>query len=107
MLLIALLTDLPRYVLGSLSLSSRASSLPVDAPDGTAPLPIVPSSRTISASHVGLPRESIICLPNIFFMVRDVIEELWNVPFDVLQHGVVQGKLPKRGLWIRNSCGLL
>jgi hypothetical protein len=65
--LTALLTDLPKYSFGSLSRISIASSLPVDAPDGTAPLPNVPSSSMMSASHVGLPRESIICLPIIFF----------------------------------------
>ena len=32
-----------------------ASSLPVDAPDGTAPLPMIPFSKITSASQVGLP----------------------------------------------------
>ena len=46
----------------SLSLSSTASNMPVDAPLGTAALPTVPSSRITSASIVGFDLESSICL---------------------------------------------
>ena len=58
---IALHTDFPQYS-KVLSLSSTASYCPVDAPLGTAALPKLPSSRLISTSRVGLPRESRICL---------------------------------------------
>jgi hypothetical protein len=37
----------------------------VDAPDGTAARPFTPLSSVTSASTVGLPRESITCLPLI------------------------------------------
>ena len=66
---IALKTDFPRYALGSLSLNSKASRVPVDAPEGTAPRPMTSESRIISASHVGFPRESIICRPMIFLIL--------------------------------------
>ena len=42
MLSTALLTDFPRYLASSPSLSSRASNAPVDAPDGTIPRPTDP-----------------------------------------------------------------
>src|ERR671939_457511 len=35
-----------------------ASKAPVEAPDGTAARPVLPSSRPTSTSTVGLPRES-------------------------------------------------
>ena len=41
----AFVTPFPRYLPLSLSLSSRASNSPVEAPLGAAPLPIVPSTR--------------------------------------------------------------
>jgi hypothetical protein len=44
--------------LASPSRSSTASCWPVDAPDGTAAVPVEPSSSTASTSTVGLPRES-------------------------------------------------
>src|SRR5216684_7246983 len=63
MLPAALRVPLPRYRLGSLSRNSTASCSPVDAPEGTAARPIVPSARRTSDSTVGLPRESRISRP--------------------------------------------
>src|SRR5712691_11017201 len=54
----ALSTPLPRYFDLSASRSSRASCSPVEAPEGTAARPSTPPSRMMSASTVGLPRES-------------------------------------------------
>src|SRR6266545_5722773 len=45
------------------------SNAPVEAPDGTAARPIVPSSRPTSTSTVGLPRESRISRATIASMV--------------------------------------
>src|SRR2546427_1221485 len=56
-------TPLPRYFDLSPSRNSRASCSPVEAPEGTAARPRVPSSSKTSASTVGLPRESRIYLP--------------------------------------------
>ena len=51
-------TPLPSYRAGSPSRRSTASRDPVDAPEGTRALAVVPSpSRTVTAS-VGRPRES-------------------------------------------------
>src|SRR5262245_25598573 len=47
------------------SRSSIASFSPVEAPDGTAARPLAPLSSVTSASTVGFPRESMICLPVI------------------------------------------
>src|SRR2546426_1123997 len=57
-LAIACRTPKPWYRPGSASRSSSASCSPVDAPLGTAARPSAPSSRTISTSTVGFPRES-------------------------------------------------
>ena len=57
-LLTAVKVPFPRYLLLSPSLSSTASWIPVDAPDGTIALPIVPSSVVTSTSTVGFPLES-------------------------------------------------
>ena len=57
------MTPLPPYRALSPSLSSTASFSPVEAPDGTAARPKLPSARTTSASTVGLPRESRISRP--------------------------------------------
>jgi hypothetical protein len=46
----------------SLSLNSRASKMPVEAPEGTDAVPYDPFDKTTSASTVGKPRESIISL---------------------------------------------
>src|SRR5438445_12200955 len=54
----AFCTPLPRYRFLSPSRSSIASFSPVEAPLGTAALPRAPDSNSISASTVGLPRES-------------------------------------------------
>src|SRR6185437_4019149 len=56
-------TPFPIHRFLSPSRSSIASFSPVDAPDGTAARPFAPLSSVTSASIVGLPRESIICLP--------------------------------------------
>ena len=56
-------TDLPLYISLLSSLSSNASRLPVEAPDGEMPLPSLSSSSLISTSTVGFPLESSICLP--------------------------------------------
>src|SRR5215218_10032637 len=53
----ALVTPLPPYR-SPPSRSSTASKAPVEAPLGTAARAIVPSSRAISTSTVGFPRES-------------------------------------------------
>src|SRR5258708_27955747 len=60
---LAFVTHLPRYRDLSPSRNSTASCSPVDAPDGTAARPMLPSARNTSASTVGLPRESKISLP--------------------------------------------
>ena len=56
-ILIAFLTSFPSYI-SSLSLSSKASLDPVDAPDGAIALPRVLFFVIISTSIVGLPLES-------------------------------------------------
>src|SRR6185437_183805 len=61
----ALSTPLPRYRFLSPSRSSTASRVPVEAPEGTAALPVAPESRMTSASTVGLPRESMISRPRM------------------------------------------
>ena len=48
----AFLTDFPLYCLLP-SLSSQASCLPVEAPEGTDALPVVPVSKITSVSTVG------------------------------------------------------
>ncbi len=57
-------TPLPLYLF-SPSLSSSASCLPVDAPDGTCALPKAPDSVIQSTSIVGFPLESRISLATI------------------------------------------
>src|SRR6187401_433254 len=54
----ALRTPFPAYRFLSPSRSSSASRSPVDAPDGTAAVPLAPPDRTTVASTVGKPRES-------------------------------------------------
>src|SRR5215467_4172776 len=61
-LLTAFETPLPSNLSWSPSRSSSASIFPFDAPEGTLPLPKEDSVIT-SASTVGLPLESRICLP--------------------------------------------
>ena len=51
------------------SRSSLASYFPVLAPEGTAAIPIVPSSSSTATSSVGLPRESSISLALTVFIV--------------------------------------
>ncbi|MNF12282.1 hypothetical protein D3C80_2137090 [compost metagenome] len=55
-------TPLPKYLFLSSSLNSTASKAPVDAPDGTAALPMNPPSTSTSTSTVGFPLESSISL---------------------------------------------
>ena len=62
-------TPFPLYLLGSLSLSSTASNLPVEAPDGTIPRADIPESKKTSASTVGFPLESNTSYPFMFTIV--------------------------------------
>ncbi len=62
----ALSTPFPKYTPLSPSLSSTASCLPVDAPEGTEALPVTSFSVSTSASTVGFPLESKICRACIF-----------------------------------------
>ena len=66
-----------RSGLASPSRSSSASNAPVEAPDGTAARAIVPSSRPISTSTVGFPRESRISRATIPSMVATVLRSSW------------------------------
>ena len=68
-LFMAFNTPLPWYLFLSLSLSSNASFLPVDAPLGTDATAFIPDSRVNSTSTVGLPLESNISLAYIFFIL--------------------------------------
>ena len=79
MFLTAIETPFPKNLDGSPSRSSTASLLPVEAPEGTDDLAQIPLFRVISASTVGLPLESSICLPCtdlISDMSRSFIEYL-------------------------------
>src|SRR6266571_2762970 len=60
------------------SRSSRASWIPVDAPEGTVPRPILPSRVQTSTSTVGFPLESRTCLA-----FRSVISESPVILFDI------------------------
>ena len=62
-------TPFPWYLFLSLSLNSKASFLPVEAPLGTDATPIIPDSRVTSTSTVGFPLESNISLAYIFFIL--------------------------------------
>ena len=62
-------TPLPLYLDLSLSRNSRASCTPVDAPLGTAALPNLEFSNSISHSTVGFPLLSIICLAFILVIL--------------------------------------
>src|ERR1700719_3596020 len=55
-----------------------ASCSPVEAPEGTAARPSAPPSRTTSASTVGLPRESMICLPCTRAIFVDMLPPDWH-----------------------------
>ena len=70
-------TPFPQY-LSSLSLSSNASLLPVDAPDGTAATALIPFSVVTSTSTVGFPLESRISLAFMFVIL------LINIPSNYL-----------------------
>jgi len=56
--LTAFRTPLPPYRVLSPSRNSKASRLPVDAPEGTQAKALTPDDSVISTSTVGLPRES-------------------------------------------------
>jgi hypothetical protein len=58
-----------------LSLNSRASYTPVDAPLGTAALKTYPSVKMTSASTVGLPLESSISLARTEAIVENCLLE--------------------------------
>ena len=66
-------TPFPPNLDASESLNSKASLEPVDAPDGTAALPLEPDSKKTSASKVGFPLESIISLATIFFIFDFIV----------------------------------
>ena len=69
---IALTTPLPPY-LSPPSRNSTASCAPVDAPLGTAAIPMLPSESEISTSTVGLPRESRISRDLMALIVAEVL----------------------------------
>ena len=54
----AFCTPFPKNLVLSLSRSSTASKLPVDAPDGTNAVPVYPPSNDTSTCIVGFPLES-------------------------------------------------
>ena len=64
----ALSTPLPPYLRWSPSRSSTASNLPVEAPEGAAAVPMVPSESCTVALTVGFPRESRISQPYTFWI---------------------------------------
>src|SRR3989442_566939 len=92
-LLTARLTLLPPYRCVSPSLSSSASRLPVEAPEGTAARPHAPDSSWTSASTVGYPRES-----RISRAYTPVIADTSGPPFvdEVGQRGDGPGGGPQR-----------
>src|SRR3989344_6921407 len=96
----ALRTPFPPYLLLSPSLSSIASLLPVDAPDGTAARPNDPSFRTTSASTVGFPLESRISLAIIFEIFGIYKSTLIFFNFPILwisdTHRIFRDRLPKK-----------
>ena len=59
-----------------LSLNSKASFLPVEAPLGTEATPIIPDSRVTSTSTVGFPLESNISLAYIFFYFAHILSSI-------------------------------
>jgi uncharacterized ion transporter superfamily protein YfcC len=69
----AFVTPFPRYLWGSLSLSSNASYIPVEAPEGTAALNSCPSAVMMSASIVGLPLLSRISLALMVWIVENYL----------------------------------
>ena len=48
-------TPFPKYLLDFLSLNSIASCMPVDAPEGTEALAVIPFLSIISVRSVGIP----------------------------------------------------
>ena len=76
----------PRYLFASPSRSSKASAVPVDAPEGTDAEALTPSSRTQVARTVGLPRLSRISRPESclivgigFDLVDKHLDQIWNL----------------------------
>src|SRR5438128_5371901 len=92
-LLTARLTPLPPYRCVSPSLSSTASRLPVEAPEGTAARPHAPDSSWTSTSTVGYPRES-----RISRAYTPLIADTSGSPFvdEVGQRGDGPGGNPER-----------
>src|SRR3989344_4038464 len=72
----AFVTPIPPYRLASSSLSSTASYLPTDAPDGTEATADISFDRVTVVSTVGLPRESRISIAVMFLM--ETINEISN-----------------------------
>src|SRR5688572_5084569 len=94
MLATALSTPLPRYRLLSPSRSSKASRVPVEAPDGAQALPMAPDSRITSAITVGLPRESITSKPLIStILLMGVSSPLGHTGYRKINSGVLIGSL--------------
>src|SRR6201986_2866245 len=92
----------PRYLLGSPSRSSKASAVPVDAPEGTDAEALLPSSRTQVARTVGRPRLSRISRPEsclIFGIGFDLgnkfVDEIWNLGRRFLYQGQDRLSLPR------------
>src|SRR5690606_26700387 len=90
------------YLLLSLSRSSTASCVPVEAPEGTAARPKVPFSVTTSTSTVGFPRESSICRActskiKLIFLVLFYVKELYKC----IKYTI--GSLFKNTLFKRNA----
>src|SRR5580698_8747066 len=75
-------TPLPKYCVWSPSRSSTASCSPVDAPLGTIAEALAPPSRNISASTVGLPRESSTWRPRISAMLLFDVSASF-IPFEI------------------------
>ena len=67
-----------------------ASNLPVEAPEGAAAVPMVPSVSCTVALTVGLPRESKISVPNTFWIRTILVPPChWFLDASMGQGGVV------------------
>ncbi len=83
-LLTAFNTPLPRYLFSSLSRSSSASCVPVDAPDGTDETPTTPLSSWHAASMVGAPLESNISRAQTFWIFGIDLFHIHNSTLNLL-----------------------
>jgi hypothetical protein len=64
------------------SRSSKASRVPVEAPDGTAALVSNPASVVIDVAKVGLPRESSISIADTFDTLIPMVHLSFSRVFD-------------------------